>query len=164
MTFNRESLVKKITDTLIMRGETVASAESCTGGKIASRIVDIPGTSACFNEGYVTYSNEAKHKNLGVSNEILAAYGAVSRETAVAMAEGVRRRANATYGVATTGIAGPTGGSAEKPVGTVYICVSNGKEAVTRRYCFKGNRTQVRDQAADKAFELLLEMEESQCV
>ena len=90
---------------------TVATAESCTGGLIASTIVDVPGASDCFNEGYVTYSNEAKMKNLGVLDETLMAHGAVSTETATEMAKGVKKRAKADFGLASTGIAGPGGGS-----------------------------------------------------
>ncbi len=158
MILHKDGFIERITKTLIARGQTIASAESCTGGKVASRIVDIPGTSACFNEGYVTYSNEAKHKNLGVRNETLNKYGAVSRQTAMEMAIGVRKRAGASYGIATTGIAGPDGGSETKPVGTVYICAASADTALTRRYVFKGNRTQVRDQACQKAFEMLWEL------
>ena len=111
----------EIIEKLTRHGKTVAVAESCTGGMICSMLVEQAGASACFAEGYVTYSNEAKEKNLGVSHEVLEACGAVSEQTARQMAEGVRRRGEADYGVATTGIAGPDGGTAEKPVGLVYI-------------------------------------------
>ena len=137
----------EIIEKLTRHGKTVAVAESCTGGMICSMLVEQAGASACFAEGYVTYSNEAKEKNLGVSHEVLEACGAVSEQTARQMAEGVRRRGEADYGVATTGIAGPDGGTAEKPVGLVYIAC----------HVFSGDRTRVRTQAAERALALLEE-------
>lgn len=145
-----------IIDLLNARGETVSVAESCTGGMVASALVDIPGASSCFCEGYVTYSNEAKEKNLGVDHNILTQHGAVSKETAEEMARGVRLRAAATYGIATTGIAGPGGGTSDKPVGLVYISCANEKMNRTIRCEFSGDRTAIRSQAAQKALELLL--------
>ncbi|MBQ7677152.1 MAG: nicotinamide-nucleotide amidohydrolase family protein, partial [Lachnospiraceae bacterium] len=100
---------------------TIATAESCTGGMIASRLVEYAGISAYFNEGYVTYSNEAKMKLLGVKEETLLTYGAVSEQCARQMADGVKKAAGSDIGIATTGIAGPDSGSKEKPVGTVFI-------------------------------------------
>ena len=105
-----QDIIEKIVKELEKAQSTVAVAESCTGGMVSASLVDYPGVSACFKEGYVTYSNEAKEKNLGVLHTTLEAYGAVSRQTAEQMAEGVRKRAGATYGLATTGIAGPDGG------------------------------------------------------
>lgn len=132
---------------------SVATAESCTAGMIAATLGDVPGVSDIFSEGFVTYSNEAKEKNLGVPHEILATYGAVSEQTAKAMAEGVCRRTKASLGISATGIAGPGGGTKEKPVGLVYIGVSfNGKTSV-RRLLLKGNRTQVRMQTVENAFD-----------
>ncbi len=138
---------------------TVATAESCTGGLIASTIVDVPGASDCFNEGYVTYSNEAKMKNLGVLDETLMAHGAVSVETATEMAKGVRKRANADFGVASTGIAGPGGGSPTKPVGLVYIACAYKDKCVVKELHLSGDRTSVRKQATNEALLLL-----SQCL
>lgn len=137
---------------------TVATAESCTGGLIASSIVDISGASACFNEGYVTYSNEAKMKNLGVSNETLNSHGAVSSQTATEMALGVRSKADSTFGLSSTGIAGPTGGTATKPVGLVYIgCAYGDDKCLVKELHLKGTRGEVRAAAAAEALKLLSE-------
>ncbi len=147
----------EIIEKLTRHGKTVAVAESCTGGMICSMLVEQAGASACFAEGYVTYSNEAKEKNLGVSHEVLEACGAVSEQTARQMAEGVRRRGEADYGVATTGIAGPDGGTAEKPVGLVYIACAHAGGTQVERHVFSGDRTRVRTQAAERALALLEE-------
>ena len=147
----------EIIEKLTRHGKTVAVAESCTGGMICSMLVEQVGASACFAEGYVTYSNEAKEKNLGVSHEVLEACGAVSEQTARQMAEGVRRRGEADYGVATTGIAGPDGGTAEKPVGLVYIACAHATGTQVERHVFSGDRTRVRTQAAERALALLEE-------
>ena len=137
---------------------SVATAESCTGGLIASSIVDIPGASDCFNEGYVTYSNEAKMKNLGVSADTLKVFGAVSPQTAAEMASGVRKAANADFGISSTGIAGPGGGTKENPVGLVYIgCAYGDNMCVTKKLQLDGDRTQVRKAAALEALKLLEE-------
>ena len=118
---------------------TIAVAESCTGGMIASSLVDVPGVSGCFSQGYVTYSNQAKEKNLGVSHHTLTRFGAVSQETAMEMSTGVRARANATFGLATTGIAGPDGGTADKPVGLVYISCAGPQQVCTEKHIFSGD-------------------------
>ena len=147
----------EIIEKLTRHGKTVAVAESCTGGMICSMLVEQAGASACFAEGYVTYSNEAKEKNLGVSHEVLEACGAVSEQTARQMAEGVRRRGEADYGVATTGIAGPDGGTAEKPVGLVYIACAHAAGTQVERHVFPGDRTRVRTRPAERALALLEE-------
>ena len=137
---------------------TVTTAESCTGGLLAGRLVNVPGISANFKEGYITYANEAKEKLLGVSHRTLTEHGAVSEETAREMAEGVRRAAGADIGVGITGIAGPDGGTKEKPVGLVYIgCCFRGKTYV-RRFVFDGNRSEVRESAVENALSLLQEV------
>jgi PncC family amidohydrolase len=125
-------------------GMTLALAESCTGGMIAQRITAIPGSSAYFLEGAVTYSNRAKTRQLGVSEEILEECGAVSSEVAAAMASGVRVVASSDLGLAVTGIAGPDGGSEEKPVGTVFISLAASDGCWTKRFQFSGNRDEVR--------------------
>lgn len=130
---------------------TVSVAESCTGGMIASKIVNIPGTSGVFNESYVTYSNEAKHRLLNVKNETLEKYGAVSEQTAKEMAEGCMKASGADVGIATTGIAGPDGGTEEKPVGLVYIGCAVGDKVCVEKNIFSGDRMQVRQQAAEKS-------------
>ncbi|MDC7278387.1 CinA family protein [Butyrivibrio fibrisolvens] len=150
--------IDSIISTLTAGGYSVATAESCTGGMIASTIVDVPGASDCFNEGYVTYSNEAKMKNLGVKDSTLMAYGAVSYETAMEMAKGVRKKAKADFGVSSTGIAGPGGGSPKKPVGLVYIgCAYGDDECIVKELRLKGDRTTVRTSATKEALELLEE-------
>ena len=136
----------------------VATAESCTGGLLSATIVDVSGASAIFHEGYVTYSNEAKEKNLGISHDTLVKYGAVSSQTAAEMAKGAALRANAQMGISTTGIAGPTGGTQEKPVGLVFIgCYFEG-QVVTKEFHFTGNRQTVREQAVLAALNLVREV------
>lgn len=148
--------ISNILERLIANKLTVSTAESCTGGMIASSIVDFPGASNCFNEGYVTYSNEAKIKNLGVKDESLMAYGAVSEQTAKEMAIGVKKKAKADFGLSSTGIAGPGGGSPKKPVGFVYIGCSYGESKVkVKELHLSGNRTEVRTQATNLVFQLL---------
>jgi len=148
--------ISNILERLIANKLTVSTAESCTGGMIASSIVDFPGASNCFNEGYVTYSNEAKIKNLGVKDETLMAYGAVSEQTAKEMAIGVKKKAKADFGLSSTGIAGPGGGSPKKPVGLVYIGCSYGESKVkVKELHLSGNRTEVRTQATNLVFQLL---------
>ena len=143
---------------LSAHGLTVTTAESCTGGLLAGRLVNVPGISANFKEGYITYANEAKEKLLGVAHKTLTEHGAVSEETAHEMAEGVRRAAGADIGVGITGIAGPDGGTKEKPVGLVYIgCCFRGKTCV-RRFVFDGNRSEVRESAVSAALTLLCEV------
>lgn len=136
----------------------VATAESCTGGLIAGTLVNVPGISAWFGEGYVTYSNEAKEKLLGVSHETLVTYGAVSEQTAKQMAEGVAKAAGVEVSIVSTGIAGPDGGTDEKPVGLVYLgCFCNGVVCV-EKHIFDGDRAQVRMQSVRAALILLKSM------
>ncbi|HET6409176.1 MAG TPA: nicotinamide-nucleotide amidohydrolase family protein, partial [Chthoniobacteraceae bacterium] len=118
---DQRSLEQVIVETLTARGKTLAIAESCTGGMIANRVTNVPGSSAVFVEGFVTYANEAKTRSLHVPAELIAEHGAVSEPVAGAMAEGARAASGADYAIATTGIAGPGGGSEAKPVGTVYV-------------------------------------------
>lgn len=122
-----DSLEALVVDALRVAGKTLATAESCTGGLLAKRITDVAGSSDVFEMGCVTYANRVKEKLLGVPHETLEAHGAVSEETARAMAEGIVRASGADIGVGITGIAGPGGGTAEKPVGLVYIALSDGK-------------------------------------
>ncbi len=146
---------ERIFEKCLKRGAHVSTAESCTGGMIAARIVDLPGVSAVFEQGFVTYSNEAKEKLLGVSHETLERYGAVSRETAAEMAAGCAKKSGAEFAVAVTGIAGPDGGSEEKPVGLVYIgCYAYGT-VTTYRNIFTGDRAAIRGASASRALELL---------
>ena len=151
-TATMQELVHKI---LTERGLTLATAESCTGGAIAARFTAIPGASAYFRCGVVSYSNESKVKLLGVNPADIERYGAVSEQVARQMAEGARRAADADYAVATTGIAGPTGGSAEKPVGTVWIAVSSPERTVALLKQCGTDRGQIIDRASAFAVGLL---------
>ncbi len=153
--FETASVQELVHDRLTERGLTLAVAESCTGGTIAARFTALPGASAYFRCGVVAYSNEAKHDLLGVDPQAIERHGAVSEEVARQMAQGVRRAARADYAVATTGIAGPTGGSERKPVGTVWIAVATpaGTTAVCRQ-CGT-DRGQIIDRAAAVAISLL---------
>ena len=146
-------LKTKVVQYLIDNNLTVATAESCTAGMIAAAIGDLPGVSEIFCEGYVTYSNEAKEKLLGVPHEILEKHGAVSPETASFMAEGVCRKTGARIGISATGIAGPGGGTKNKPVGLVYIGVCIDGKTTVRQCNLKGSRTRVRFMTVLNAFD-----------
>lgn len=145
----------KIAKILIHHGLTVTTAESCTGGLVAGTLVNADGISASFKEGFITYSNEAKVRSLGVSEKTLENMGAVSRECALEMAEGAARAAGADAAIATTGIAGPGGGTDEKPVGLVYIGCSVKGNTVVKRCFFGGDREAIRRSATREALELL---------
>ncbi|MDD3252412.1 MAG: competence/damage-inducible protein A [Lachnospiraceae bacterium] len=134
---------------------TVTTAESCTGGLVAGRLVNVPGASEVFNEGFITYSNKAKRKRLDVSKSTLRKYGAVSEETAREMAAGGVFASDSDTCVAVTGIAGPEGGTEDKPVGLVYIATYMKDKVSVEHYQFKGNRAKVREQAVVKALDLL---------
>lgn len=129
----------------------VTTAESCTGGGIAEAITRIPGSSAWFEAGYVTYSNAQKTAQLGVPEALFSQVGAVSREVVLAMVEGAQARSGARFAVAVSGVAGPDGGSPEKPVGTVWIAWADGDARHSRRYQFVGDRQQVRRQTVETA-------------
>ena len=152
---NGESLPALCVRLLLRQGATLAVAESCTGGMLASSIVDIPGCSACFVEGAVTYANGAKVRRLGVSEGTLATDGAVSLACAQQMAEGLRAAAGVTYALATTGIAGPDGGTAEKPVGLVYVALAGPGRTEVRKLCLSGDRARIRTAATLHALDLL---------
>lgn len=134
---------------------TLSVAESCTGGLIAHRITNVAGSSLYFREGAVTYANEAKVKRLGVHPETLAAHGAVSEETALEMAKGMAAAAGTDFALSVTGIAGPSGGTPEKPVGLVYIGLSGPSVHAAFRFQFTGSRTEVRERAANQALDIL---------
>lgn len=149
-----EALEVLLGEALRIKKATIAVAESCTGGLISHRITNVPGSSDYFGIGIVAYSNKVKVDYLGVSEKILKDHGAVSSETAMAMASGIRRAANATYGLAVTGIAGPGGGTVEKPVGLVYIAIAGpyGTEVSSSR--FAGDREGIKNKTADAALSL----------
>ena len=151
-----EALEAVVVKLLKQRKETLATAESCTGGFIANCITNVPGVSEVFLAGYVTYANNAKSGVLNVDPKLIEKHGAVSDPVARAMAEGARARAASTYGVATTGIAGPNGGSDEKPVGTVYIALASAdSKTVARKFFFQTDRETFKQLAAVTALDLL---------
>lgn len=147
-----EFIVAKL---LCNKGLTVSTAESCTGGMVASKLISYPGVSEVFKEGAVTYSNESKIKRLGVSEKTLENFGAVSYETAMEMAKGIAREADTDVSIATTGIAGPGGGSVEKPVGLVYIGIKVKDKTIVNKFVFDGSREEVRNKATFSALEML---------
>ncbi|MBR5821210.1 MAG: competence/damage-inducible protein A [Alistipes sp.] len=155
--FETATVEEQVHQTLIERGQTLAVAESCTGGKIASKFTAMAGASTYFLAGLTTYSNEAKVSLLGVDPQLIEQYGAVSEEVARAMAEGTRRVTGADYAVATTGIAGPTGGSELKPVGTVWFALATANETIAVRHLCGTDRGQVIDRATAYAIRLLNE-------
>jgi len=141
------SLSRRTGTALKKKGQTLVTAESCTGGWVAQAITSVAGSSIWFERGYVTYSNEAKRELLGVSQKILSTKGAVSEETARAMARGALRKARGSVSVAVTGIAGPGGGSPGKPVGTVCFAWARGRAVRSETKRFKGGRSRVRRQS-----------------
>lgn len=147
---------EKLGDLLRRKGMKIAVAESCTGGLIAKRITDIAGASDYFMVGITSYSNDAKERFLAVPPDMLIAKGAVSRDVAEAMAEGVRKAAGVDVGLSVTGIAGPGGGTAEKPVGTVYMGVSLKGKTFTRRFFFEGDRSAIREATSEEALRLAI--------
>ncbi len=150
------ALAGEVLDRCRGHGLRLATAESCTGGLIAGCLTAIAGSSVVFDRGFVTYSNEAKIAELGVSAELLAGRGAVDDEVARAMAEGARANAGVDVAVAVTGIAGPDGGSPAKPVGLVYIASAHvGAETLCERHVFPGNRQEVRAATVEAALRLL---------
>lgn len=153
--FETASVQELVHETLVRRGQTLATAESCTGGVIASRFTALPGASAYFRCGVVAYSNEAKADVLGVHAADIARYGAVSEQVARQMAEGARRIAHADFAVATTGIAGPTGGSPEKPVGTVWIAVATPDRTIAECRQCGADRGQIISRASAFAIGML---------
>ena len=158
MTYDRlVALAERLFTVCVERGLTVATAESCTGGLVAHVITEIAGSSAYFLGGYVTYADDVKRDQLGVPAELLAAHGAVSAQVARAMAEGARTRLATTIAVSITGVAGPGGGSDEKPVGLTYVAVADAAGADVRRHLWSGDRSTNKRDSAAAALELLLE-------
>lgn len=146
------STAQRIGQILLQRKQWLALAESCTGGLIAKLATDVAGSSGWFERGLVTYSNRAKQELLSVPESVLIEHGAVSEACVRAMAEGLLRSSPADWGIAVTGIAGPAGGSMEKPVGTVWIgWLQRGGPTVVERFLFKGDREQIREQTAQAA-------------
>lgn len=154
---NREEplLEEQIVGLLQEKKVTLATAESCTGGMLASRIIDVPGVSEVFKAGFVTYANEAKQNLIGVKEDTLAQFGAVSEQTAREMVLGAIKAAKADMAVATTGIAGPGGGTKEKPVGLVYIACGSADDIIVERCLFSGSRKEIRQASVEHALGML---------
>ena len=152
-----EKDARAVLDAFKAAGKRLATAESCTGGMIAAALTDIAGSSAVVERGFISYSNEAKAELLGVPLALIAAKGAVSMEVATAMAEGALAHSHSSVAVSVTGIAGPDGGSPEKPVGLVWFGLSAGGWTTSDHEVFSGNRAEVRRQATEKALALLLD-------
>jgi nicotinamide-nucleotide amidase len=152
------SLEQRLGDVLSRRGLTIAVAESCTGGLISHRITNVPGASRYFLIGTVAYSNEVKVERLAVDPALLDSVGAVSGDVALAMARGVRTAGGSDIGVGVTGIAGPAGGTPEKPVGLVFIAAVTVEDERVERHVFAGDRAVVKRQTADAALALVLEV------
>jgi nicotinamide-nucleotide amidase len=153
--FRGEKMEEVVGRRLAITGFTLAVAESCTGGLIAQRLTSVPGSSTYFTEGLVTYSNESKTRLLGVDKKLIKDHGAVSKEVARNMARGVRHRAKTDFGLAVTGIAGPDGGSEEKPVGLVYIALADDAHTEHKRLKIPGDRELVRWRASQAALDML---------
>jgi nicotinamide-nucleotide amidase len=152
------SSVQVVAERLLKHRQKVCTAESCTGGLIAKTFTDLAGSSDWFERGFVTYSNAAKNQMLAVPASLIEDYGAVSEAVATAMASGALRHSEADYSIAVTGVAGPGGGSDDKPVGTVWIAVASAGQMVAKRYQFDGDRQAVRAATLHSALELLLDL------
>ncbi|MBR1848987.1 MAG: CinA family protein [Lachnospiraceae bacterium] len=150
-------LEEKLVTALKSKGAHISFAESCTSGLLAAGLVNVSGASEVFEASFVTYSNAQKCKVLGVKEESIEAYTEVSGIVAEQMAKGAKEKAGAEYALSTTGYAGPTGGTKENPVGTVYIGVATPESVKSYRYVFPGSREEVRNAAVEKAYQLLLE-------
>ena len=153
--FRGETMEEVLGRRLSITGFTLAVAESCTGGLIAQRLTNVPGSSKYFIEGVVTYSNESKTRLLGVDKELIHEFGAVSQQVARDMARGVRHRANTDFGLAVTGIAGPDGGTKEKPIGLVYIALADDAHTEHKRLMLPGDRELIRWRASQAALDML---------
>jgi nicotinamide-nucleotide amidase len=152
---NTMCIEEKVARLLLMKDKTIAVAESCTGGLLTHRLTNIPGSSKFLRLGIIVYSNESKISILKVPSSTIKRHGAVSEETATAMARSVRRIHRTDFGVGITGIAGPSGGSAAKPVGLAYIAVAEARKTICLRRLFQGSRTRIKSQAATQGLKLL---------
>ena len=148
---------EQIISKLIENNITISTAESCTGGSLGKIITSVPGASSIYGYGFITYDNEAKEKILSISHETLEKHGAVSPDTALKMAKGAREVSGSDIAVSVTGIAGPGGGTPEKPVGLVYIAISDKNGEEYRKLNLSGNRDEVRAKSCDEVFKLIKE-------
>lgn len=152
---DEETMEVTVGNLLRLKEKTLSVAESCTGGLVGEKITKVPGSSGYFLMGLVTYSNEAKHKLLGIQLSLIEEHGAVSSQVASAMAQGIKRVSRSDYGLAVTGIAGPGGGSPEKPVGTVFVALSSERGTQFKGFRFHGGREEIREKTAQAALDLL---------
>ena len=150
-----QNLIKQTHIRLLESGKTIATAESCTAGLLSSLLTQLPGSSQYFILGIATYSNTAKENILKIPATIIRKKGAVSKEVALLMAQNIRKLARTNFGLSITGIAGPSGGTSQKPIGTVFIALSSKNKNTCKKFVFKGNRDSVRKQASLKALQLL---------
>jgi nicotinamide-nucleotide amidase len=148
-------LEKTIGNLLREKGRTLSIAESCTGGLICDRLTDVSGSSDYFMGGMVTYSNESKAEHLGIPLSIIKRHGAVSQQVARRMAQGVRKAFHTTFGLSTTGVAGPTGGTKRSPIGRVFIGISDGRRTWVKKLGLKGSRRAIKEKAAEEGLDFL---------
>jgi len=151
-------ILKQLHKKLLRKEKTVAIAESCTGGLLSSFLTSLPGSSGYFILGVVAYSNKSKETILNIPEKIIAKYGAVSRQVALLMAQNIRKKTHADFGLSITGIAGPTGATITKSIGTVYICLSGKNKNICRKFNFPGNRDNIRKKSTQEALRLLKRM------
>jgi len=154
----RNSLEKTIEDHLRNKSWTLSIAESCTGGLVCDRITDVSGSSDYFMGGMVNYSNESKAEHLGIRLDYIKRYGAVSPQVARRMAQGVRKTFHTNFGLSTTGVAGPTGGTKRSPVGRVFVGIANGRRAWVKKLDLKGSRREIKQKAAERSLKFLYEI------
>ncbi len=157
MSLKSDEILDKISIILKDKSLKIATAESCTGGLISHTFTNISGSSEYFDRGIISYNNKAKTELLDVSEDSLNRYGAVSEQVAKEMAEGVRKKSNVDIGIATTGIAGPTGGTEDKPVGLVYIAISTFDNTIVKRFQFYGTRLENKKSTCNASLKMLLE-------
>ena len=150
-----EFMLSKIHKQLLKQGKTIAVAESCTGGLLCSQLSNNPGASGYFLLGIIAYSNKSKEKILKIPARIIAKYGAVSRQVAILMAKNIRKISKVDFGIGITGIAGPSGSTKNKPVGTIFICLSAGNKIICQEFSFRGNRQNIRKKSTQEALRLL---------
>jgi nicotinamide-nucleotide amidase len=155
---DEQSLEKQVGEALRGKKLRLSVAESCTGGLISHKITNIPGSSDYFDQAVIVYSNTSKMQLLEVPKLIIESFGAVSRETARAMAEGIRKTSKSDLGLASTGIAGPGGYTPQKPVGLVYIGLASNKPTMVKEFRFEGSRNEIKEKAASEALRMLLEV------
>ena len=150
-----KKLVRQIHLQLSNQAKTISVAESCTGGELSSILTSLPGASVYFLLGVVTYSNKSKEMILNIPAKTIARHGAVSRQVAILMAKNIRKKTSADFGLSITGIAGPSGATPDKPLGTVYICLSGKNKDACRKFILSGNRDNIRKKATQSALRLL---------